>query len=162
MASMLAHSWVGGIQSVWSSTERKARDGAAILASHLHLPAQALSTLGENDRSATGFLPREEFETVADQFFANPTQNVRGWESARDAQRRIVSAVDHVLARSSHNPGDIAVVAHGGVGTLLLCALRNDRISREHDQPPNNGGNYFAFNALTRDVLHGWRRIDAK
>lgn len=54
----------------------------------------------------------------------------------------------------------IAIVAHGGVGTLLLCHLRGDRIARTHDQPPNNGGNFFAFDAVTRRLHHGWRPID--
>jgi len=30
-----------------------------------------------------------------------------------------------------------------------------------HDQPANNGGNYFAFDAGTRRLHHGWRAIDA-
>jgi hypothetical protein len=45
--------------------------------------------------------------------------------------------------------------------TLLLCHLRGDPIGRSHDQPPNNGGNYFAFDAATRCVHHGWAAIDA-
>ena len=48
--------------------------------------------IGENDRSATGFLPREEFWATADLFFAHPTESIRGWERAIDAQARIVAA----------------------------------------------------------------------
>lgn len=54
----------------------------------------------ENDRSATGFLPPSEFESVADEFFAKPEVRVRGWEPAIDAQARIRSEVDAVLART--------------------------------------------------------------
>jgi broad specificity phosphatase PhoE len=160
MMRALASSWVEGIRAIWCSIEQKARDGAHILAEHLNLPVTALAELGENDRSATGYLPRLEFEALADQFFAKPSQSVRGWESAVDAQRRIVAAVDHVLAASVDCGGNIAIVAHGGVGTLLLCSIRNEMISRKHDQPPNNGGNYFAFDAKTRQLHHGWRPID--
>ena len=158
-ARALELSWIDSVQAIWCSTERKARDGAGILAKHLGLPVAALAELGENDRSATGYLPRIEFEAVADLFFARPEESVRGWERAIDAQRRIVAAVGRVLALSA-GWGNIAIVSHGGVGTLLLCHLRNEAISRQHDQPPNSGGNYYAFNIETRQLHHGWRPID--
>lgn len=41
----------------------------------------------ENDRSSTGFLPPEEFEVVADAFFAQPGVSVRGWETAQPSGR---------------------------------------------------------------------------
>ena len=41
--------------------------------------------IGENDRSATGFVPAEEFEALADTFFADPHTSIRGWERAIDA-----------------------------------------------------------------------------
>lgn len=160
MMRALALPWVEGIRTVWCSTERKARDGADILAAHLRVAVTELAELGENDRSATGYLPRAEFEAVADRFFANPCESVRGWERAVDAQARIVAAVDRALAASAGCGGNVAIVAHGGVGTLLLCHLRNDTISRRHDQPPNNGGNYFAFDGGTRQLQHDWRAID--
>jgi hypothetical protein len=75
--------------------------------------------LHENDRSATGFIPPPEFERMADAFFAHPEESVRGWERAVDAQTRIAAAVDELLDRSPQ--GTVAFVAHGGVGTLLLC-----------------------------------------
>ena len=159
MMRALALPWVKGVRAVCCSTERKARDSANILARHLHLPVTELAELGENDRSATGYLARPEFEAQADEFFANPSRSVGGWERAVDAQSRVVAAVDRVLA-AAVGRGDVAIVAHGGVGTLLLCHLRNDEISRKHDQPANNGGNYFAFDIKTRQLHHGWHPID--
>jgi broad specificity phosphatase PhoE len=153
--------WVDGIRSIWCSKERKAREAAGIVAAHLGVAVAELAELGENDRSATGYLPSREFEAVADRFFANPAVSVRGWETAFDAQRRILRAVDHVISATAERGGDVAIVAHGGVGTLLLCHLRQDAISRAYDQPANNGGNYFAFDHQTRQVRHGWRPIDA-
>ena len=124
MTSALALSWMHSVRAVWCSTERKARDGAEILASHLGFAVAELAELGENDRSATGYLPRAEFEAVADLFFARPNESVRGWERAVDAQRRIIEGVDRVLAATAGCRGDIAIVGHGGVGTLLFCHLR--------------------------------------
>lgn len=158
MIRALSLPWVRTLQAIWCSTERKARDGADILAASLGLSVNELATLGENDRSATGYLPQAEFEAVADQFFAHPTESVRGWERALDAQARIVAAVEAVTAASP--PGPLAIVSHGGVGTLLLCHLRGVPIGRQHDQPPNGGGNHFSFEARTRQLHHGWQPID--
>ncbi len=72
---------MAGVRSVWCSTERKARDAAHILAEQLGLSVTELAGLGENDRSATGYLPGAEFESVADQFFAQADHSVRGWRA---------------------------------------------------------------------------------
>jgi broad specificity phosphatase PhoE len=86
---------------------------------------EVMAELGENDRSATGFLPPEEFERVADQFFANPETSIRGWERAIDAQTRIVRAVERIESK-----GPTAIVSHGAVGTLLYCHLAGKPIDR--------------------------------
>ena len=162
--AMLARPWLTGIGALFSSEERKARDMAAILARHLNLGVTEIEGLGENDRSATGYLPPAEFEATADAFFAHPAQSIRGWERAMDAQARIVAAVDRALSRPGlgpgPGPGDVAIIAHGGVGALLLCHLRGVPISRALDQPGAGGGNLFTFDAATRTPLSGWRRIE--
>ena len=151
--------WLHGVGALWSSTERKACDGAAILADALGLQPRTLAALGENDRSATGYLPRAEFEAVADAFFASPDESARGWETARAAQVRIVAAVETVLSESPADC-DVAIVAHGGVGALLLCHLLGDRVSRRFDQPAGSGGNWFSFARDNRRVLTEWQAID--
>lgn len=108
----------------------------------------------ENDRSATGFLPPAEFEAVADQFFARPDIGTRGWERACDAQARIVQAVEQVLPPEP--TGDILLVGHGAVGTLLYCHLAGLAIARDHDQPPG-GGYFFTFDHRSRRVRHPWQ-----
>jgi broad specificity phosphatase PhoE len=162
MHAMVFRPWVEGIRSVFSSNERKARDGAQILAAGLRLSGYSvIAGLGENDRSATGFLGMEEFEATVGAFFAQPRTSVRGWESAVDAQARIIRAVEQVISRAPGN-GDVAIVGHGGTGTLLYCHLAGIPISRRHDQPPTNGGNWFGFDRASRKLLHaGWRPIDA-
>ncbi len=124
-----------------ASTEEKAKEAAALLAEALGLQVEVREGLHENDRSATGYRPEAEFQTLADAFFARPQESISGWERAVDAQARIVAGI---AASLSEAPGSPALfVGHGGVGTLLLCHLAGYPISRTHDQPPVGGGCFF-------------------
>lgn len=154
LSHLVAQPWVPTLTGVVSSTERKAVETAEVLAAAAGLPATNDPALGENDRSATGYLPPLEFEAVADRFFARPEESVRGWERAVDAQHRIVTAVRRVVAGAS---GNAAIVAHGGVGALMLCSLLGVPIDRSYDQPGQ--GSWFSFDAVTGRVASGWRRI---
>jgi broad specificity phosphatase PhoE len=140
-----------------SSAERKAIETAEIIAAKLGVDIEVREAMHENDRSATGFLVPAEFEATANQFFAQPHVSIRGWEPALDAQLRIVREVEHVLARNT--PGDVLLVGHGGVGTLLYCHYSGLAIDRAHDQLAG-GGCFFAFTRHGRRVLHGWRRLE--
>ena len=148
---------------IFSSSERKARDAARILADGLGLDGYSvIANLGENDRSATGFLAKDEFEATVDAFFAQPLQSIRGWEPAVDAQVRIVRAVELAVSETLEHV-DIAIVGHGGTGTLLYCHLAGVAIDRRYDQPATNGGNCFAFDRASRKLLcEGWQSIDAE
>ena len=159
MLRLLDQPWVSGLGAIWCSTERKALDVAAIIADAIGAVPRTLPALGENDRSATGYLPKAEFEATADAFFAHPTVSVRGWETAADAQTRIVAAIGTILSKAP-TERDIAVVSHGGVGALLLCHLKAYPISRTEDQPGNGGGNYYCFDQSTYSLRHGWMPID--
>lgn len=161
MRSMISRPWVRGVRSIFSSGERKACDGAQILSEGLGLSGYSVvADLRENDRSATGFLEAREFEATVDVFFAWPQTSVRGWEPAADAQARIVRAVERVISLAPDN-GDVAIVGHGGTGALLYCHLAEAPISRRHEQPPTNGGNWFGFDSVRRKLLNpGWQSID--
>lgn len=150
--------WVAGLSALYASTERKALDGAAILSDATGLVVGVRADLGENDRSATGYLPPPEFEATADRFFAEPEASVRGWAPAAAEQRRIVAAVEAAVA-AAPGQGDIAIVSHGAVGALLLAHLLGEEISRRLDQPANGGGNVFAFESATGALLHGWQPV---
>jgi len=75
---LLDQSWVAGIRRIAASTERMAIQIAAAVGAHLELPVQHYARPGENDRSATGDLSAAEFEALADAFFAQPCESVRG------------------------------------------------------------------------------------
>jgi broad specificity phosphatase PhoE len=163
MRALAACAWMRAVRSIFASSERKARDGAQILADGLGIGRyDVVKGLGESDRSATGYLPRREFEAMVDAFFAQPQTSVRGWESAVDAQARIIRAVERIVSQDAGD-GDLAIIGHGGTGTLLYCWLAGVPIDRRYDQPSTNGGNWFAFDKASRELLHdGWRSIDAQ
>ena len=154
---LLAQPWVPSLRRVISSAETKALEAARILGAHLRIEPETRPGTGENDRSSTGPVPPDEFERLADLFFAQPERSVRGWERAVDAQQRIVLALADLL--DPGQPGDVAVVGHGGVGTLWYCHLAGLPIDRRHDQPGQ--GHYFSVDRAIGRPLHAWRPIDA-
>jgi len=130
------------IKTVVSSNETKAIETAKIFCERFGLKPLSPPALHENDRSATGYLPPDEFEKTADAFFANPDDSIRGWERAIDAQMRIVTGVRAVL-RSVKEDAPVLFTGHGAVGTLLMCHLMGAPISRAHDQ--KRGGSWYRF-----------------
>ena len=146
VAALAASDALRGTRHVISSDEVKATDTARPLAKALGADLWIRPALHENDRSATGFLPPDEFERTADRFFAHPDESVRGWETARAAQARVVGEVHRLLSQIpvGDDAGDVLFVGHGGVGTLLYCALAGLPIDRRHDQLAG-GGCVFAF-----------------
>ncbi|MEL6206705.1 MAG: histidine phosphatase family protein [Pseudomonadota bacterium] len=134
----IARGTFAGVGRIVSSTERKARETAAPIAQALGIEPDAREDLGENDRSATGFLPPAEFETARQAFFAAPSVRYRGWETAEGAQVRVAKAAAEVVA--GHDPRrDLLLVGHGAVGTLLWCHLAGKAIDVAHDQPAGGG-----------------------
>jgi broad specificity phosphatase PhoE len=146
-----------GTTQIISSGERKAIETAEIIGAKMNVDVEVREAMHENDRSTTGFLMPDEFERVANQFFAQPHVSIRGWERAIDAQLRIVREVEQVLARN--RPGDVLFVGHGGVGTLLYCHYCGFAIDRIHDQPAG-GGHFFAFASDGRRMQHRWRPLE--
>lgn len=157
MAALASTPWLWSLSAIYCSTERKARDGAALLCGLRGLTPIERADLGENDRSSTGYLPPEEFQATADAFFAEPESSIRGWARAVDEQARIADALEAVMEQAS---GNVAVVSHGAVGALALAHYLGQPISRALDQPGASGGHFFALSIAQRSVLHGWRPVD--
>ncbi|SDR24019.1 histidine phosphatase family protein [Pseudovibrio sp. Tun.PSC04-5.I4] len=162
----LRQPWLLEIEHVISSKEKKAIETGQIIANHLGVELTTAPNLHENDRSSTGFLPPDEFELVADDFFSRPAISVRGWERALDAQSRVITAIKAVL---SSMPAEDPVLfsGHGAAGTLLKCHLANVAIQRQFDQPPNVGGGcWFQFDPADLDACSAkidqlnWQLID--
>lgn len=159
--AVLGATWMRSIRRIVSSDEQKAKDTAKMIGRHLDISIEILPDFHENDRSATGFLPPQEFENAATDFFKYPDRSFKGWERAIDAQLRIVQAVRAAL-KDSDCP--TLFVGHGGVGTLLKCHLINQAISRDHDQchPPAaaGGGNLLTFEGAQWVYREGWTALE--
>ncbi|MFC4170710.1 histidine phosphatase family protein [Microvirga sp. GCM10011540] len=147
------------VTALYASTERKATDGAAILGERFGLPYGTDEDLGENDRSATGYIAPPEFWEVVGQFFANPHESIRGWERAIDAQARIVGAVKRV-AQNDRTSGDIVIVSHGGVGALLTAHLQRVAIGQESRPSHPGGGCFLVLDRESLAIRQDWRAIE--
>ena len=156
MRAFVASPMIEGVREVWASTETKAIEAAGLLAARFGLAVNVHPELGENNRTSTGFLPPNEFELVVSAFFARPSESIRGWETAVAAQARISRAVDEILDQRK-TTADIAILAHGAVGTLLMCTMLGRPIARDLDQPFQ--GHFWSFDQETRQVLHQWKPI---
>ena len=147
---------------VFSSRETKAMELAEIIAAACGALVLTDHLMGENDRSATGFLPPALFEDTANRFFAHPRESIDGWERAIDAQRRIVHTVTTALAGVPR--GTPAVFCgHGAVGTLLKCHVAGRRIDRREDQSRHahrGGGNGFVFDLEASRLGCDWTAME--
>lgn len=146
--AVAAEGWPGPLRIV-ASPERKAQETAALLGTFELHPG-----MGEVDRSATGYVPHARHEALADALFAAPSQSAEGWERAVDAQARMLGALADL------RPGDLLLVGHGAVGTLLWCALTGAAIRRAEDQPAG-GGCAWEVERETGRARHGWRRMES-
>ena len=147
---------------IFSSRERKALELAELLAAVSGTLVLSDHLMGENDRSATGFLPPALFEATADRFFAEPQTSVEGWERAIDAQQRIVATVTTALA-SVPRGTPVIFCGHGAVGTLLKCHVSGRPISRDEDQGRTGGtggGNCFVFDLVAGELCCEWTAME--
>lgn len=163
--ALLDQPWVGSVGTIVSSGETKALETAGILAAHLGLVVEQRPETGEIDRSSTGFVPPERHDALAARLFAEPDRSADGWETAVAAQERIVAAtadlvagVDRSTGGERSADGDVVLVGHGGVGTLLWCHLAGEAIDGRHDQPGQ--GHYWSYDRSAGRLIHGWRPID--
>lgn len=154
--ALVAEEWAPSVARVISSGETKAVEMATPFCAAHGIELEIRPATGEIDRSATGFVPHERHEELADRLFEAPEASADGWERAVDARDRLLHALDDVLA-----PGgpDVVVVGHGGVGTILWCTLTARPIARSEDQ--NGPGNVWAFDLDTRQGVHPWRLVGA-
>jgi broad specificity phosphatase PhoE len=150
--------WPQDAVTILTSPEVKARETAALLAAPRGLEVTVVPKSGEVDRSSTGYVPHDQHEALADALFAHPDISACGWETAKAAQHRVVTALSPFLVPDA---GPTVIIGHGGVGTLLWCHIANLAISRAEDQP--GVGHVWCANWATGGLvpLHPWRSLES-
>jgi hypothetical protein len=127
MYAMTACPWARGVHGIFASSERKARDAAQFLADGLGLNGYSvIANLGENDRSATGFLAKDEFEATVDAITTSPAAGV-----GRDDR-----PADRAGLGSSLQPRADSVAALPRRSPAVRY-IRPDRLSWVESCPPN-------------------------
>ena len=157
LEALITQPWMTTIEAIFASTERKARTTAERIAYVRHLSITYLTDLGEKDRSATGFLEPPAYRQLRDAFFAHPNASIQGWERAIDAQVRVLHAIEQAVGQTPAST-NIAIISHGGVGTLVLNHVQQMEI-RKDDLPPGQGY-YFIFATDTAKLIQHWKPID--
>jgi broad specificity phosphatase PhoE len=163
------------VRWIYSSPEIKAEQTARLIGEELGLGVTLVGGLAEIDRAATGYLPEPEFWANYQEFIDRPSYSARGWETADDAQQRIVSTVEQIVEQVveqvveqiadglddelEDRGGEVALVSHGGVGALLLSRLRGVPIQRLSDQPGQ--GSHFSFESDTGEIVSGWAPFES-
>lgn len=153
---MLDQPWAADIRSIVTSPETKAIETASILAERCGVQPTVIDATHEIDRTSTGYVDHDRHEALASALFAQPSVSAAGWERAVDAQNRIVTALAPLMA--GEHRGNVVVVGHGGVGTLLMSHLLGQAISRHLDQPSQ--GHYWSVDLESGRLRHRWRPID--
>lgn len=159
MAGIMRGSLLKQVTAVYSSDEQKALDGARMIAQPLGLKVATVPTLGEIDRSSTGYLPQEKHDHNAKLLFEYPHDSIDGWEIAIEAQYRMVTTVYRILEFDKTN-GPIVIMTHGAVGSFLYSHLKKNKISLADSPDFPGGGGIFSFEAASLEVLTGWQDID--
>jgi len=111
--------------AVYASTSSRARETAAAIAAPLHLEVLADERLSEVDHGdldgMTGEEMRERYADFIERWREDDGVDVPipGGESLRQAQERIVAAVNAIVAR--HQGEGVAIVSHNLALRTLLC-----------------------------------------
>lgn len=148
--------WLSRINRIVTPDETRALETAEIFARHLKLQVEIDTGLRDIGRPMDEFLPVAAFQAALAALFVHPTESARpGWEPARVAQARLALAFEAQLARQEAR-SDALFVGHGVAGTLLLCHFGGQPLSQDCFEPIG-GGNLFAIDSRSREVLFRWR-----
>jgi len=157
LVAACARGWPGRGWRIIASPETKAQQTAELFANRFALPLHTHPDMHEVDRSATGYLPHDQHEAMADALFAYPDTGPMGWESANAASTRIAKAFGEVLAEVSDN---LLFVGHGAVGSFLWCALTQTPVTRAADQ--HRCGSFWAgrYGPSGFSPRHAWQALE--
>lgn len=140
------------VKAIYSSVEPKAYSVARIASDKFKIPHQAFKELGEADRSATPFLPIDEYMQAIKYSYEHPDGNHLGWESHNSMMKRNATKLEEIM--KSHHDETIAIIGHGGAGTTVKCFIKS--IEPNFAEDPQKTGCYFIADWDKRMIIQDW------
>jgi len=142
------------VEFIFASTERKANNAAEYWSKKYKIPMKIVKGIEEvNNRK---YLPEKELWKNIDLFFAEPSRNARGWETANHCKERMINTMNKIIkkARKKHCKA-IAIVSHGVVANLYICNFKKIRANFSTGQ--KKIGSWIIIDAEKKKVLSSWQ-----
>lgn len=121
--------WIKDIEKIYTSPESRALSAAEGLTKSLGYSLHTREDLGPIKKPDIGKVTPEEYAAALAQFYQFPDKSLAGWETASDAQKRIVTATSSIL-QESQTVAYIAVISHEDLGNLLLSHVKQVEIQQ--------------------------------
>jgi broad specificity phosphatase PhoE len=151
-AKVLRYAIWKDVDVIYSSIEPKATQVAKLVSEKYNLPWHQDKDLGEADRTATPFLPMEEYMAAVSQAYLNPDANIKGWESHHQMMKRNATVLERI---KRVNVGKtVVIVGHCGSGTTDKCTIKG--IEPSFDEDPKQTGCYFIADLDTNEIVQDW------
>lgn len=144
------------VDVIYSSTELKAYGMAEKIAQKYNLEfddSHKIYDLGET-RNRT-FIPPDAFDEAVGEWYRDPDHNINGWEPINVMNLRVSKCIDALMDKCTGQT--VAIVAHGGSGTMIKCHIQGIPPSRSED-PHKISGGYFIADWDNKRIIKDWER----
>lgn len=135
------------------SAEPKSLTVGAMVQERFGFKPKVYQDLGEADRSATPFLPLEEYMAAIREAYQHPDKHIHGWESHHEMFVRNQRIIDELIAENRGKT--IAIIGHGGAGTCIKCHLC--KLPLSFDQDPQRTGCSFIVEVESGTLVQDWQ-----
>ena len=145
------------VDVLYASTELKAYSMAEMIAEEFDIvfdDSHRILDLGET--RGRSFIPPDQFEEAVKEWYRDLDNNINGWEPINAMSKRVSDCIDKLM--SHHQDDTVAVVGHGGSGTMVKCHIQGVKPTR-NDDPHEVAGGYFIADWDARTILQDWKRF---
>lgn len=141
------------VDIIYSSNEPKATQVASLASEKYNIQWIQEEKLGEADRTATPFMPLEEYMDAIQQCYVKPSENIKGWESHHHMMERNISALEEI---KKENKKTIVIIGHGGAGTTIKCYIKGVKLNFSED--PKRTGCIFIADLDKNFIVQDWTK----
>jgi len=139
---------------IYSSIEPKAIQVARLASEKYRCPWFQEKDLGEADRTATPFLPLEEYMLAVQEAYLNPDTNIKGWESHHQMMKRNATVLKKI--KNNYKNKTIVIIGHGGAGTTIKCYIKG--IEPQFSEDPKQTGCIFIADLDANTIIQDWQK----